>query len=270
MKELIGFFKNKTVQKHILGAFGGLILFIFLIFLALNVYTRHGQALSVPDFTGKPLEEAIRLADEKDLKIEVTDSLFIQGQVPGTITVQNPAPNTKVKSNRTIFVTINAIKPEKVSMPNIVKYPLRQAEAMLLSSRLKLGQVTYVPSQAKDYVLQQFYKHREIAPGSKVTVGSAIDVTVGFGLGSENVSVPQLNGLSLQSAQDELSGKYLSFGAIVYDKSVETYLDTLNAVIWKQKPEYGSFLNMGGTIDVYLTVNNTKVKTDSSSTSNNP
>jgi eukaryotic-like serine/threonine-protein kinase len=269
MKEIINFFKNKTVQKHLLFAFGGLFIFINLIFLGLNVYTRHGQALSVPDFAGKNLEEASRMADEKRLRFEVTDSVFIQGQAPGTVVAQNPSVNTKVKANRTIFFTINAINPEKIEMPNLVNYPFRQAEAMLLSAGLRLGQVRYIPNVAKDYVLKQSYHRHEVAAGTRVIKGSAIDLTVGMGLGSSDIKVPHLKGLALEAAQEELSGKYLSFGAIIYDNSVETYMDSMKAVIWKQRPEYGSYVNMGGGIDVYLTVNETKVKTDSITKSDN-
>ena len=68
MNELINFFKNHTVQKHILFAIAGLIIFFQIIFLALRVYTRHGQALSVPDFYGLRLEEVSRLADETRLQ----------------------------------------------------------------------------------------------------------------------------------------------------------------------------------------------------------
>jgi eukaryotic-like serine/threonine-protein kinase len=263
MKELIDFFKNKTVQKHLLFAFGGLFIFINLVFLSLRVYTRHGQALSVPDFTGKNLEETSRMADEKRLRFEVIDSVFIQGQAPGTVVAQNPSVNTKVKANRTIFLTINAINPEKIEMPNLINYPFRQTEAMLLSAGLRLGQVRYIPNVAKDYVLKQYYRRREVSPGAKVIKGSAIDLTVGMGLGSTDIKVPHLKGLTLTAAQDELSGKYLSFGAVVYDNSVETYLDSAKAIIWKQRPEYGTYINTGGGIDVYLTINETKVKPDS-------
>lgn len=265
MKDFIDFFKNKTVQKHILTAFGGLLIFLILIFLGLTVYTRHGQALSVPDFTNRSLQEAAQMADEKRLRLEIIDSVFIQGQEPGTVVAQNPSVNTKVKAKRTIFLTINAINPEKVEMPNLVNYPFRQVEAMLLSAGLRLGQVHYVPNMAKDYVLKQYYKNREVEPGFKVIKGSAIDLTVGYGLGSTEESVPNIKGLTLDAAQEELSGKYLSFGAVIYDNSVETYADTLKALIWKQKPEYGSYISSGGNIDVYLTINEAKTKPDSTS-----
>src|SRR5208283_1588551 len=131
MKDLIDFLKNHTVQKHLLYAFGSLFVFIILIFLALRVYTRHGQAFSVPDFTGLSMDEVRKMADQKQMRCVIIDSVFIQMQDPGTVISQNPSPGTKVKENRSIFLTINAINPEKITMPNVVGVSVRQAEAVL-------------------------------------------------------------------------------------------------------------------------------------------
>jgi eukaryotic-like serine/threonine-protein kinase len=268
MKELINFFKNRTVQKHILIAIGGLFVFFEIIFLALRVYTRHGQALSVPDFSGLKLEEVSRLADQTSLRYEIIDSTFIQGQAPGTVVAQTPSVNTKVKSNRTIFLTINAIIPEKIDMPNLLNLPVRQAEAIIQTRGLRIGYVRYVPNIAKDFVLKQFYKNREISAGSKVIKGSAIDLVVGFGSGSSTVSIPNLKGLERGSAQEALSNNYLSFGAVIYDNSVETRQDSIRAVVWKQKPGYGASIPMGGSVDVWLTINESKAKPDSTAKNN--
>ena len=263
MKELINFFKNRTVQKNILYAVGGLFVFLELIFLGLRVYTRHGQALSVPDFSGLNLDEVSRLADQTSLRYEIIDSTYIQGQAPGTVVAQTPSINTKVKSKRTIFLTINAVIPEKIEMPNLLNLPIRQAEAILQTRGLRIGYKRYVPNIAKDFVLKQYYKNREVAAGAQVLKGSTIDLAIGFGSGSSEVSVPNLKGLSKETAQEALSGNYLSFGAVIYDNSIETRQDSMKAVIWKQKPGYGSGITMGGSVDVWLTVTESKAKTDS-------
>src|ERR1035437_2021372 len=152
MQEFIKFFKNHTVQKQLIFGFVGLFIFLELVFLALRVYTRHGQALTVPNFIGLTLEEVGRMADQKSLRYEVIDSVFTQGQAPGTVIAQNPSSDTKVKVNRTIFLTINAINPAKIEMPNVVDVSLRQAEAILQTNGLLVGYKHYVPYFAKDNV----------------------------------------------------------------------------------------------------------------------
>ncbi len=263
MKDLIAFFQNRDVQKQIIYFFGGLVAFIILIFLSLRVYTRHGQALSVPDFSGKKMEEATSMADQKRLRLVVSDSSFVQGQAPGVVIGQNPSFDTKVKENRTIFITINAINPEKVEMPDVVGVSLREAEARLMRYGLRIGSKRYVPDPGKDYVLRQIFRNRDITKGTKVIKGSYIDLVVGGGYGNAEGSVPNLKGLTLDEAKEVLSHNYLNFGATIYDNSIETYQDTLSAIIWKQKPGYGTSLSMGSSIDVWFSVNKPKTNPDS-------
>jgi len=263
MKDLIDFLKNHTVQKHLLYAFGSLFVFIILIFLALRVYTRHGQAFSVPDFTGLSMDEVRKMADQKQMRCVIIDSVFIQMQDPGTVISQNPSPGTKVKENRSIFLTINAINPEKITMPNVVGVSVRQAEAVLQSYGLRLGTKRYVPDIGKDYVLHQLYKGKDIARGSTIIKGSSIDLVLGLGLGNDKLMVPDLKQLTKIEAQDILSNYYLNFDVVIYDNTVETYQDSLKAIIWKQKPDYGSSIRVGSSITIWLTLNGTGVQTDS-------
>jgi eukaryotic-like serine/threonine-protein kinase len=256
MQEFVNFLKNRTFHKHLLLAIGGLIIFLLIVFLALRVYTRHGQALSVPDFTGATLEEVSKIVDQKNLRYEIIDSVFTPGAQPGTVVAQSPSPDTKVKENRVIFLTINAFNPEKIEMPNVVDVSLQQAEAILQTNGLRVGYKHYVPHQAKDYVIRQIYHHHDIAPGSKVTKGSSIDLVLGLGRINVDVDVPDLKGLTRTEAEGTLSIKYLNFGAVIYDNSVETKQDSLRAVIWKQLPANGSSINTGSTVDVWLTVKN--------------
>lgn len=253
------------VQKKILFAFIGLIVFIEIVFLALRVYTRHGQALSVPDFSRMTIEEVSKVADLKQLRFVISDSIFTQGQKPGTIVAQNPSPDTKVKVNRTIFLTINAFNPEKVKMPNVVGVSVRQAEAIILQNRLKIGARIYVPDIGKDYVLRQKYHGRDIAQGTMVLVGSPIDLVLSFGEGNSEVGVPDLKRLTLARARDAISDLYINLGAIIYDRGVETREDSLKAVIYKQNPGYGSSIRAGREIDIWLTTDESKVDKSSAS-----
>jgi beta-lactam-binding protein with PASTA domain len=258
---LISFLKSKLFWKHFAFAFGGIIVGINLILLLLNLYTHHGQALSVPVFEGLSLREAQELAEDKNLRLQVIDSVYIQGKPGGTIVAQNPSADSKVKSKRIIFITLNAISPEKTDMPDVIGYSLRQAQDNIENRGLKVGNINYVPDIAVNYVLRQLYRGREIKPNTKINKGSRIDLVVGMGLSNERATVPNLIGLSLESAQETMSNVYLNIGAVVYDNSVETYEDSTKAVIWKQTPEYntGNTINLGSPIDVFLTTDRGKL-----------
>lgn len=262
MKNLINFFKNSIVLLNLLLAFGGLFLLFTLTFLALRVYTHHGQALTVPEFSGLNLNEVSKLADQKKLRYQIIDSVYVRGQAPGTVLSQNPSPGTKVKTNRSIFLTINAFNPEKTSMPNVVGVSIRQAEAILQSFGLKVGLKKYIPDVAKDYVLHQQYQNQEIAPGSKIIKGSDIDLVMGLGLGDTEVNTPELKRLTKTEAQEILSNNYLNIGALIYDSSVESLKDSMKAVIWKQVPDYGTPLKAGSSIDIWLTADKPDITPD--------
>lgn len=201
------------------------------------------------------------MASDKNLRLQVIDSVYIQGKPGGSIVAQNPSPDSKVKEKRIIFITMNAVTPEKTEMPNVLGFSLRQAQENIENRGLRVGNISYVPDIAKNYVLKQLYRNREIAPNSKINKGALIDLVVGMGVSNEQTSVPNIVGLNLDNARETLSRAYLNMGAIVYDNSVETYDDSAKAMVWKQLPGYsrGKAISLGSPIDVFLTIDQAKI-----------
>lgn len=186
MNAFINLLKNRTIQNNLIYAFGGLFLAFLFTFLILSIYTRHGREIKTPAFAGLSIEEADDLAFKNKLNIFVSDSTFNPGKEPGAVVDQNPSVGTSIKVHRTIFVTINAKKPLKVKMPNVVGVSLRQAEAILQRAGLHLGKKKYAPDMARDYVLHQQYRGKDIGIGVKVIKGSGIDLVLGTGNGKHN------------------------------------------------------------------------------------
>src|SRR5689334_14026925 len=83
-------------------------------FLWLKLYTHHGQALKMPDYTGFQYEEAIKDARHKKFRMSIQDSLHILGKPGGEIVKQNPDPGSLVKQNRMIYVTITKRNPDQI------------------------------------------------------------------------------------------------------------------------------------------------------------
>ncbi|NLA48081.1 MAG: penicillin-binding protein, partial [Bacteroidales bacterium] len=69
------FILSKLFLKQLGIAFLITIGTILLLMLSLNIYTRHGQAVPVPDFTGLNMEETRALAKKSRMKYQVTDSV---------------------------------------------------------------------------------------------------------------------------------------------------------------------------------------------------
>src|SRR5665647_2654080 len=121
-------------------------------------------------------------AQEKDMRVEVFDSVFMADLKKGTVVIQHPEAGLKVKRNRKIFLTMNAINPEKIEMPNLVDLTFKQASAKIESFGLKLGHISYEPNIAVNLVLAQQLHGSPLPPGDSIAKGTAIDLVLGKGL----------------------------------------------------------------------------------------
>jgi beta-lactam-binding protein with PASTA domain len=252
-------FNHYIVKNVLIFIFAGVvILYATLVFL--RHYTHHGEMLTVPDVGGLTLEEAGNLLQAKKMRWQLSDSVYVNTEKPGAVIHQNPEPGSKVKENRNIFLVINALAPEKVKMPNVVDLSYRQAKSTLESQGLTVGELIYVPYIAENYVLKQLYKGEEIRRGTEIVKGSVIDLELGRGLSDEKTPVPNLLGNTLNEARRILAQYFLNFGVPIYDNTVITSADTVNAFIFQQRPAAGedAMLQLGSPIDVWLTVDETK------------
>ena len=256
---LFKFLSSKTFLKHLLYAVGGVVALLIITFLTLRVYTHHGQALSVPSFSGLTLDEAQKLAKKKKLRIEISDSVFNNNRPRGTVIEQNPDSGFKVKKNRRIFLIMNANVPEKIKMPNIVGVSHRQAEAVLKNYGLEIGRLIHVPDIAVNNVLKQKYNGEEIKEGELVPKGSKIDLVLGMGLSDQTTQVPDLDHYTLERAKNRILRSALNIGAIIYDESVTDATDSIEARVWRQYPSFkeNKKIRLGSTVDIWLTVDST-------------
>lgn len=159
--------------------------------LFLSSYTGHNKYIPVPDLRGKLYEDVLRSTYYTDFRFIVLDSVFDPELPPGTILFQDPWVDTRVKQNRQIYVTISSTTPEKVAMPDLKFLTLRQAESMLASYGLKVGNLFYTPAFDADAVQQQLYQDQPIEPGEKIYKGSVIDLVVGTGGGSYQILIDE-------------------------------------------------------------------------------
>jgi beta-lactam-binding protein with PASTA domain len=245
------FVKSRLFLYNLLGV---IILIAFLLWLLvgqLNNYTDHGKIIEVPDLIGLTIKEAVKIIEEKELRYSIVDSMFSQTAKKGSIYEQEPKPNSKVKRNRIIYLYVIARSAEKVSMPSITDVSIRQAKAILEATKLKVGNIQYVPHPAKGLVIRQKIWGKDISSGTLLTVGTAIDLEVGQGGDDFKVNVPDLMGLSFNAAEKLLFEYSLNIGAISYCK---TAIDTAEAVICKQRPGASEniFIPAGSSIDVWL------------------
>ena len=253
------FLITKKFLRH-LGLAAAITLILLLgTLLWLKIYTHHGKTILVPDLRGLTIEEVDDVTSSRRLRFEVVDSVFSTEMPRGTVLKQNPQATSRVKKNRKIFLTMNAVNPEMVSMPQLTGLSFRQARLALQNAGLIQGMITYRPDFAKNNVLQQMHKDTVINEGTLITKGAVIDLVLGMGLSSETTRVPDLVGLGLEEATEIISDFFLNLGAVTYDESFEEAEDSSGAVVWRQYPDFDEFkrLNMGMELDIWLTVDST-------------
>lgn len=235
------------------------VLFVVLIFVALRVYTRHGQNVSVPELRRLSLTEVKKICDERGLKFEISDSVYSSNAAPGTVIDQTPPATFKVKKERTIFLTIKAYSVEQVAMPSLKDLSIQSAQAQLATVGLGVGKISYKPDIAHNAVIEQMFNGKPIPAGTRVAKGSLIDLVLGKDEGITKTVVPDLKSYSLYTARLVAAQNSLNIGAEIGDGTVKTQADSLSAVIYKQSPAKGRMVLPGSEIDVWITTDQSKL-----------
>lgn len=97
----------------------------------LDHYTRHNEAVVVPDVKGLKIEEAAEFFKNNNLRYNVIDSVFSKDVEPGAIVELSPLAGSKVKEGRIVFITVNALTSQMATIPEVEDLSFRQAYALL-------------------------------------------------------------------------------------------------------------------------------------------
>lgn len=252
-------FKNWIV-KNLLIALAVVVVLCVSAMILLNVFTKHNHELTVPDLNNMTVEQAVAIASEAGMRVEVTDSIFARRRRKGTVYRQVPSAGSKVKQGRRIMLTINAVNAKKVTMPNLVGYSLRQAKAEILSRGLVVGRLIYVNDIATNNVLRQLIGNMEVQPGTYVESESVVDLVLGLNPDDNQTCIPDVRGLKMSTAVDAIHDMSLNVGRLRFDSTVKTFDDSLDAVVYSQRPEPSSLPTlMGGDVTIYLTIDKNKI-----------
>ncbi len=248
------FITRRPLWVNVLFAVALAVLLLFLFLGSLGIITKHGEILTIPGVTGKSLDEATALLEKGGFEVEIQDSVYKDDLPPSQIIKQFPEADAPVKINRTVYVTITRSVAPLVEMPNLVGPSFRNAEITLKQFGLKLGDTSSKPDFAKNSVLNQLFKGKDIGPGTKIPQGSVIDLVLGSGLANIDMGVPDLFGMTYQEAKRQLD----SFGISLVPISDGDVQEPDNAFIYRQNPARFNYdrrvnrIRAGQMIDVWL------------------
>ena len=235
-----------------------ILLTVFLIwgFLQLlGVITKHGSYLTVPSVTSKTTAEAVKILEKNGFEVMIQDSVYTDTAKMGIVLKQFPEPNSTVKVNRVVLLTINRSTLPMIDMPALQGKSLGYALEILHRSHLVVGDTTYKPDFMMGSILEQRYNGNAITSGSKIPWGSRVDMVIGGGLSNDQVAVPSLLGLTYGEAKMVLEQNGIMLASTVVDPGIS---DTTNAFVYKQNPPKFTedkrpvYIRSGQVMDVWV------------------
>jgi eukaryotic-like serine/threonine-protein kinase len=104
----------------------------------------HGAEVSVPDFRGLTVVDAMRKAASQEVNLTV-DNRFYSAEMPsGRILTQSPASGAIVRREWHVRVT-ESLGPQRIAIPKVIGEPERTATIAIRRAGLDLGNVAHMP-----------------------------------------------------------------------------------------------------------------------------
>jgi beta-lactam-binding protein with PASTA domain len=235
---------------------------VFGVSLFLESYTKHSEFIEVPDFDGFHYSEIEDYISDKDLRFEISDSIFDPSKEGGIVVEQLPQSGEQVKSNRKIYLTINSITPPSVTLPELRDITVRQVVSKIHTYGLKVDSLVYKPAECDNCVIGVLFEGEEILPGAMIEKGKSITLIIGEGIGTKRVPIPYLYRLGITGVKSLLNSQGLNMGFPEYDTTIVSAEDSMNAFVYKQVPVYDSVetIRQGTAFDLFLTLDSNKLE----------
>ena len=245
---ILSFLKNIGIMAGI-----GIIALLFFFYIYLPSTTNHNETITVPDLVGKSFEDIDEFLTNRNLLYVVSaDSGFSEEYGPEVILSQNPKGGAKVKEDRKIYLTLNANVPPQVRMPNLINTDLLNAEDILKSNGLKLGEISYVPDRRVNAVISQKLNDEDINTGTLIYKGSTIDLAIGNGEGIKSFPTPDFLGKTAEEVKFQIQASGLKLDEINYILN-----DTVPPNrVYKQLPPIGAMVRTGDLVEVWINKRN--------------
>lgn len=215
-------------------------------------YTRHGEEVIVPDVEQMAYDEAVATLAKAGLSARKTYNVrYIRDVDSTTVIVQRPAAGSAVKPGRRVALVVNKQEKPLFSVPDFYGKPLDEVRRTLQRFDMTL---TEVQEQAVyDVGEDGRVLGQSVPPSTQVTYGASISLVVGRIQDQQQVaqvSVPNVLGLLLDDAREEILGAGLNTGNVMYEYSS---LLVPNTVI-NQKPAANTLTDPGRVVELTIVI----------------
>jgi beta-lactam-binding protein with PASTA domain len=181
IKEFYTKLRSHYLTSHLLAMALTVILLCVAAGFGLDIYTHHGENITIPNLKGMTYEKAYNLMQDEGLIIQVNDSGYNKQLPANTILAQTPGAGMKVKEGHIIYVTVNSPSSPTFAIPDIVdNSSVREAEARLTAMGFKLTPPMEVEGE-KDWVYGIVCRGRRVSNGDRIAIDAPLTLLVGKG-----------------------------------------------------------------------------------------
>ncbi len=211
--EFFGKFKSGYLWGNLLAMALLVALLVFGVGYALDVYTHHGESLTVPSVKHKKYKDAERILDDLGLIVMVGDTGYVKTLPPDVVLEQSIEPGEHVKSGRIIYLTVNALTTPTITLPDIIdNSSLREAMAKLSAMGFKLAMPQFVSGE-RDWVYGVLVNGKHVATGDKISVEDSLVIQVGNGLRDISDSVNYIDPIYPEEEEEDEIDEFEAVGA---------------------------------------------------------
>src|SRR5688572_22819532 len=114
------FITGRPLWMNILFSIVLVFVIIFVFLTSLKWCTNHGDTITIPAVLNMSYDKAVQALEDKGFEVEIQDSVYVDSLPPLTVTKQFPESDAVVKSNRTVYLTLNRAVPPTIEMPKLI------------------------------------------------------------------------------------------------------------------------------------------------------
>jgi serine/threonine-protein kinase len=196
------------------------------------------RLVAVPDVTGKPQAEAMKILSDAGFEVEVKRE-FHDSVPQGSVIRQDPGPDQQIQEGATVTIVVSR-GPPPVKVPDVTGQPTADARRTLQA----LGFHVEATQDFSTDVPRGHVISTDPPSGQKAPKGST--VTLFVSKGPRTFDMPNVVGMQREAAVKKLEGLGLSV------KVVEIPGTHGNQVVY-QDPDPGVTVEQGQQVTIYVT-----------------
>ena len=211
-------------------------------YLTLSIIIKSERTVAVPDLVDQHVVAALEQLSDLGLNTRVKGSRHSPAVSKNRILFQDPAPGTRIKAGRDVRIVLSK-GPRIVQTPDLEGLALQQARILLTENGLCLGVIsrTHSPMGSPHAIIAQ-----SPPPGVEVPQGECVSLLISRGTLPIAWVMPDLSGLSLESAVERLAQLQMTIGKLTSAFRAGRPLNT----VLDQEPPGGHRVLAGQSVDL--------------------